>query len=182
MSITGLRLKMDLEGKSTLQMEEATNRKSIATTRTFDGNYTGFEQIKERVTTFAVSCAEKLRRQGDCCNSLMVFIRTNGHRDDQPQYNRDVVIKLPFATNSSIELTQFATAALKTIFKEGHGYKKAGVILMDFTPEDNQQMNLFENRNVRHIRLMKALDRINSSLGQQKVRLASQEPGRVWRM
>lgn len=53
---------------------------------------------------------------------------------------------------------------------------------MDFTPEDNQQLTIFENRDTKHIRLMKAVDALNRSYGMQKVRLASQDPGRVWKM
>lgn len=182
MSVVGLRLKQDLEGIAVLQMEDVKDKKSIATTRTFDGNYTDPALIKERVASFAVSCAEKLRRQHACCNSVMVFLHTNGFRSDQPQYSKNIVIKLPYATNSSIELVKFAVMGFEQIFKAGYGYKKAGVILGDFSPEDNQQLNLFENRNVKHIALMKAVDKINQSFGQQKIRLAAQDVGRVWKM
>ena len=182
MTVVGLRLKHDLQGIPTLQMEDVKSKKNIATTRTFDSNYTDYALIRERVASFAVSCGEKLRRQGSCCNALMVFVHTNGFRDDLPQYSKNIVIKLPFATNSSIELSQFAEQGLKRIFKQGYAYKKAGVIAMDFTPEDNQQLKLFNNRNVKHIQLMVAMDKINTAIGQQKVRLAVQDPGRLWKM
>lgn len=182
MSIVGLRLKHDLQGIETIQMEDVKAKKTIATTRTFDTNYTELAQIKERVASFAVSCAQKLRKQGSCCNSMMVFIHTNGFREDLPQYSQNIVIKLAFATNSSIELAKFATMALEQIFKEGYSYKKAGVMVMDFSAENNQQLNLFESRNIKHIPLMKAIDKINASFGQQKVRLAVQDMGRVWKM
>jgi DNA polymerase V len=182
MTVVGLRLKLDLQGERTLELDDASEKKSIATTRTFDGNYSDIRLIKERVASFAVSCSEKLRRQHACCNSLMVFLHTNGFRPDQPQYSRNIVIKLPFATNSSIELVKFAVAGMEQIFRAGYAYKRAGVIVMDFTPEDNQQLNLFENRNVKHIKLMQAVDKINQSMGQQKIRLAAQDTGRVWKM
>lgn len=182
LTVTGLRLKHELEGIPTLELEHPKDKKTIATTRTFDSNYYDWEPIKERVTGFAVSCAEKLRRQRDCCNSLMVFLHTNGFRQDQPQYSKNIVVKLPFATNSAIELAKFAVAGLQQIYRTGYGYKKAGVIVGDFTPEDNQQLNLFDNRNLKHIKLMQAVDRINQQYGQQKVRLAAQDPGRVWKM
>src|SRR5690606_11630113 len=73
MAIVGLRLKHELQGIPTLALEEAQAKKNIATTRSFDANYTTIEQLRERVATFAVSCAEKLRKQNSCCNSLMVF-------------------------------------------------------------------------------------------------------------
>jgi DNA polymerase V len=182
MSVVGLRLKMDLMGKPTLQMEDIKSKQSIATTRTFDGNYTDINLIRERVSTFAVTCAEKLRRQKSLCNALMVFIYTNPHRLDLPQYSNSLVIKLPFPTSSSIEISQFATMALDKIFIKGYAYKKAGVILMDFTPEANVQLNLFHNSNPRHAVLMQAMDKINNAIGQKKLRLASQDLGRTWKM
>jgi DNA polymerase V len=182
MAIVGLRLKRELEGIPSLTLEEAKPKKNIATTRSFEQNYTTLVQLQERVTTFAVSCAEKLRQQHSCCNSLMVFIHTNGHRQDLPQYSRNIVIDLPFPTNSSIELAKFAVQALKHIFKTGYAYKKAGVIVMNFTPEKNQQLNLFANSNVKHKPLMQTIDKLNAVHGQQKIRLASQDLKRVWKM
>ncbi|MBP7679639.1 MAG: Y-family DNA polymerase [Saprospiraceae bacterium] len=182
LTVVGLRLKHDLQGIPTLDLEEIQSKKNIATTRSFETNYTEFEQLNERVSTFASSCAEKLRKQKSCCSSLMVFIHSNGHRKDLPQYSRNIVVKLPFPTNSSIELAAFATQALKRIFKPGFHYKKAGVIVQDFTPEEVTQTTLFESRNERHIPLMQAIDKMNLQFGQQKIRLASQDQKRVWKM
>jgi DNA polymerase V len=182
LSIVGLRLKNDLQGIPTLDLEMIQSKKNIATTRSFEKNYTGLEQLNERITTFAVSCAEKLRKQKSCCNSMMVFIHTNGHRHDLPQYSRNIVVKLPFPTNSGIELAKFAKQALGKIFRKGFHYKKAGVIVMDFSQENQKQFKIFENSNARHVPLMQAIDKINASFGQQKIRLASQDLKRVWKM
>lgn len=182
MSVVGLRLKHELEGKPTLDMESVKDKKNIATTRSFDKNYTELEQLRERVTTFAVTCAEKLRRQKSCCNSLLIFLHTNGFRSDLPQYSRNIVMKLPYPTNSSIEIARFAVQGLNLIFKKGYQYKKAGVIVMDFTPEDTGQVSLFENSDHRHPAVMAVMDRLNSAIGQKKVKLASQALDRTWKM
>ena len=58
MSVVGLRLKHELEGKPTLSLDTIQNKKAIATTRSFDKMYDDFYTIKERVSTFAISCAE----------------------------------------------------------------------------------------------------------------------------
>ncbi|MDA3879152.1 MAG: Y-family DNA polymerase [Prolixibacteraceae bacterium] len=181
-SVVGLRLKHELEGKTTLPLEETVPRKNIATTRSFERMYTQFDELKERVVTFAVTCAEKLRKQNSCCSTMMVFIHTNGFRGDLQQYSRNIVLKLPFATNSGIELAHFATVGLQQIFRDGYQYKKAGVIVMDLVPEHELQLNIFQNSNPRHRMLMKAVDELNHEMGQQKVRLASQSPGRTWKM
>lgn len=182
MAVVGLRLKMDLQGIPTLTMEEYQPKKSIATTRTFETDYTKLEELSERITTFASSCAEKLRQQKSCCQSVMVYILTNRHRTEAAQYFRNIVVQMPYATNSTIEIVRYAHQALQQIYKSGYRYKKAGVILQDFTPEDAQQTTLFESRDLRHIPLMQAVDQLNSRYGQQKIRLASQDLKRVWKM
>jgi DNA polymerase V len=93
-----------------------------------------------------------------------------------------MVIKLPFPTSSSMELARFARQALERIYRKGYNYKKAGVILMDITPELPSQMNLFENTNPKHKALMKAIDRINADFGSHKILLGSQDPARRWKM
>lgn len=182
MSVVELRLKQELEGNPVLNMEIAKAKKNIATTRSFEKNYTEFEQLNERVVTFAVSCAEKLRSQHSCCNALMVFVHTNGNRKDLKQYSKNIIVKLPFPTNSSIEIAEYACRGLKQIFIKGYQYKKAGVIVMDFSQEDASQIALFENSNPKHKILMAVIDKLNRAFGQQKLKLASQDMDRVWKM
>lgn len=179
-AVVGLRLKKDLEGIPTLDFERIQAKKNIATTRSFEKNYTELAELEERIVTFTVTCAEKLRKQGSFCSSLMVFLRTNRFRKELGQYNRSIVIQLPYPTNSSIELTHFAVMALKKIYKAGFAYKKAGVIIQDFT--NQKQTCLFENGDKKHEKLMKTVDVLNASFGQQKVRLAAQDLQRVWKM
>jgi DNA polymerase V len=182
MSIVGLRLYKELKGIPCLELEDVQPKKNIATTRSFDKTYEDKAYIQERVSTFAVTCAEKLRKQSSNCNALMVFIHTNGFRKDLPQYGRNVVVKLPFPTNSSIDIAKYATIGLDKIYKKGYQYKKAGVIVMDITPEESKQINLFENSNEKHQPLMSIMDKINKSIGTTKVKLASQDIGRTWKM
>jgi DNA polymerase V len=92
------------------------------------------------------------------------------------------VFTLPFPTNSSIEISNFALQALSIIFREGYEYKRAGVIVQDFTYEDTAQISLFENSDERHKKLMQSIDKVNAMFGQQKIRLGSQDPKKTWKM
>lgn len=182
MSIIGLKLKHDLQGIPILDLEEISPKKTIAITRSFESNLVLYKDVKERLNTFAIMAAEKLRRYQFCCTSAMVFLNTNRHREDLKQYHNSIVVKFPFPTNSSIEISQFVDEALEQIFVQGYSYKKAGVVLMDFILEDKLQLNLFKNSNTKHQPLMKVIDALNTKLGQQKVKLASQDLTRVWKM
>jgi DNA polymerase V len=182
LSVVELRIKKELEAQPTLQLETKKPKKNIATTRSFEKMYTTIEELKERIATFAVTCGEKLRKQKSCCSSLMVFIQTNNFRKDLTQYNKSIVLQLPFATSSSIEIAKFSIKGLEKIFKEGYHYKKAGVIIMDFCSENEVQQTLFEQSNPKHKKLMQVVDKINHKIGQQKIKLAIQDKDRVWKM
>ena len=182
MSVVGLRLKHELEGKPRLGLDSFKNKKAIATTRSFERMYTEFDELRERITTFTVSCAEKLRRQRSHCNLIMVFVHTNGHRKDLKQYSRNIVVKTEYPTNSSIELVRYAVQGLRAIYKEGYAYKKAGVIVMELTPESQVQTGLFKNEDPRHRILMRHIDYLNKSIGYQKVKFGGQDTDRVWKM
>ncbi|WP_299781819.1 Y-family DNA polymerase [uncultured Formosa sp.] len=182
MSVIGLRLKHDLEGKPTLDLETPNTKKSIATTRSFEGMITDYADLQERVATFAISCAEKLRHQNSHTNAVMVFLQTNGFRKDLPQYYRNVVVKTETPTNSSFDLIKAAHKALECIYKKDFHYKKAGVIVMNLTPEDQKQFSLFSNENPKHQPLMAIVDRLNTSYGNNKVKFGAQSLGRQWKM
>ncbi len=182
MSVVGLRLKHDLEGKPTLDFEKVANKKTISTTRSFQGMLTDFNAIKERVSTYAVSCAEKLRHQHTQCNMVMVFLYTNGFRKDLPQYGRNIVIKTDYPTNSSIDIIKYANIGLKQIFLHNYHYKKAGVIVMGLTPDTQKQYALFNSENPKHQPIMSIVDRLNKVYGNNKIKFGSQSLGRQWKM
>lgn len=182
MSVVGLRLKHELEGKPTLDLETPKSKKMIATTRSFEKSLTKLETISERVSTFTASCSEKLRRQNSHCTMIMVFVQTNYFRKDQPQYSRSIVINTDFPTNSTIELNHYAQIGLKAIFKEGYHYKKAGVIVMGLTPNNQTQLSLFNTSNPKHQPLMSVVDKLNKCYGKNKIKFGNQSLGRQWKM
>ena len=182
MSIVGLRIKHELMGNPMLDLEKIQQKKAIATTRSFERLYTQYEDLSERVSAFTAYSSEKLRKQNSHSNLVMVFIRTNYFRKDQPQYSRSIVIKTDYATSSYIELNRCAQIGLKKIYKSGYQYKKAGVILMGISPDSTTQLSLFESPNPKHRILMRAMDRLNQSIGSTKVMFAGQSLDRKWKM
>lgn len=181
MTIVGLRLQDELNGISVLEMEPAELKQSIAVTRTFEQEYSNFEEVSERITTFTVAGAEKLRKQHSLCQAVSVFIETSRFREPDEQYSNSIVVKLPFATLSSMEIVKFAQEGLKKIYRKGYRYKRAGVVLMHFVQEENLQRSLFFNSDPRHAPLMSAVDKLNGKYGSHKIRLASQDT-KVWKM
>ena len=180
-SILELRLKKELLGKSVLKLEEIKNKKSIATTRSFKNDEADYEYIKERIITYTVNCAEKIRKQKSTAKTIAVLLQTNPQKD-VPQYRRTIVLQLPYATNSSLTLTQFAIDALEQIFREGYKYKRTGVILSGLTKETEKQLNLFCEEDTKHNQLMKAIDSLNKKIGEPKIKLGGQDLKQTWKM
>lgn len=181
-SITEWRLKKDLEGIATLQLEERKSKKMIATTRSFETTFSDIQNITERISTFATSCAEKLRKQGSSCHMIIVMLRSDSHKKELPQHKVSKAIGLPYPTDSSLVISNCAVHTVKSIFKEGIKYKKAGVIVTGLVPTNNHQLNMFEHENPRHKPLMSAMDRINAKYGSHKLKLGNQDLERTWKM
>ena len=88
MSIIGLKLKKELEGSPTLDIEETkVEKKSIATTRSFESDISSLEDLIERITTYSVVASKKLRNQKSECNMICVFIRSNPFKNNNERYH-----------------------------------------------------------------------------------------------
>lgn len=182
-SITELNLKKDLEGKITLRLEDDHPvKKSIATTRSFEMSYTDIRDIKERVATFANSCAEKLRAQNSNCNILIILLQGNRFEKNQQPYKTSITIVLPYTTNSSLTIVKNSIKAIDSLYKKGVKYKRAGVIVTGLVPTDNHQLNMFSSENPKHIPLMKVIDELNKKYGNDKLKIANQDLQKTWKM
>jgi len=127
--------------------------------------------------------SEKLRNQNSVCLSIYVFIQTNHHRLHEKQYSIGKTITLPEPTSYTPEMIKNAIYVLRKIFRTGYKYIKAGVYLSDIFPENNVQLNAFENKD--HDKLksaMKAVDGINYIWGRDSIKFASSGIGQDWKM
>lgn len=184
LAIVGLRLKNELLGVSNLALDEPiTSKKAIATTRSFEGTLTNFDDLRERLATFAISASEKLRKQQSCCNMLYVFVKNNKHNKIGETYqSASTIVHLPYPTDSSLTLSKHAIEGLARIYKKGLHYKKAGVVLMGLVPNNQRQLNLFVEENPKHQKLMITIDTFNKNYGDLKIRLGQQDLKRTWKM
>lgn len=175
MSVVGLRLKHELEGKSCLSLEEIqAPKKAIGTAKSFGDKLTDYKLIEQALAYYVSECAVKLRKQGSCAQVMMVFLHTNQFSTHDKQYAKNIVVKLPQATHSTIELVKQAAKCLKAIFLDGYRYKKVGVLFSGLVPEDVVQGNLFYQINKpKHDAAMHAMDRLNQRMGKATVKLAT---------
>ena len=181
-SITGWKLKKDLEGISKIKLDEIEAKRAIATTRSFEYTYSDIDNIKERISTFATSCAEKLRKQGSSCNMIYVTLSSDRYKKGLEQHRANKVISLPYPTDSTLVISKEAVKAVTKIFKSGVKYKRAGVIVMGLVPTNNHQLQMFNSENPKHKPLMHTIDQLNKKYATYKVKLGSQDLKQTWKM
>lgn len=158
--------------------EEMAKKKSICTSRSFNGMISDYDTLSTQVSNYAVRCAEKLRQQKTVASIVGVFVNTNAFREDLAQYWNFQEQRLITPTNSSITIIETANEVLKKIYRQGYQYKKAGVIIMGIGADSPIQQDLFDI-NAEQIQKMKRLDevidRINRMQGSETIVLGSQQ-------
>ena len=168
----------ELNGIDAVPNEEMAKKKSICTSRSFNGMITNFDALRTHVTNYAARCAEKLRAQGTVASIIGVFLHTNLFREDLPQYWNFQEKRLTVPTNSTIDICKAATEVLQSIYIQGYHYKKAGVIVMGIRPNAPMQLDLFDfnaEQFQKTKRLDAVIDRINKVNGSETIVLGSQQ-------
>ena len=181
MSVVGLRLKHDLMGIPSIDFEDVKSKQNMTVSRSFEKMYFKYDDVAERISTYSARLGEKLRKQNSHCNMIMVFINSNPFEEEMEQYRGFIAVKTDFPTNSTFEINRIAQKALKSIFKGGIGYKKAGIIVSEITPADNYQTTLFIGENPKHQDVLKAIDQINLKTG-NKIQFGGNDLKKRWKM
>lgn len=176
MGITGVRTWQELQGIPSLPMDDlSASRQQITVSRSFPHEIYDCTELEHIVAEFATMCGEKLRRQGSLCHTIHCFLMTNRHRTDQPQHMEQVAHRFTAPTDSTLSLVKAGRELLRSIYRAGYGYKKAGILLGDFEQRGTQQQALFDApSDPRHERLMEVLDRVNRHYGHGALKTAAE--------
>ena len=113
---------------------------------------------------------------------LIVQLSSDRHKTDAQQHRESKTVVFSYPTDSTLTISSAAIEAVKTIFKPGIKYKRAGVIVTGLVPNDNFQLNLFSSENPKHKPLMAAIDKLNSKFKADKIKLGNQDLNRTWKM
>tara|TARA_A100001015_G_C14990318_1_gene713584 strand:+ start:554 stop:1795 length:1242 start_codon:yes stop_codon:yes gene_type:complete len=174
-SINMLKTQEELKGKKRYYINANPEiKKNICTSRSFSKEIKEYNKVKEKIITYSMRGAEKLRKQRGCAQTLTVFIQTNRFREKRYSNAKSIIFDV--ATNDSLEIVKKTIESLKKIYRPNYKYKKAGVVLGEIVSEQRIQMNLFDktNRNKRK-KLMKAIDKINYLNGKETIKVGTQE-------
>ena len=177
-NINIVRTWQELNGEDVVPNEELTKKKSICTSRSFNGMVSDYDTLRTHVSNYAARCAEKLRLQHTVATIVGVFVNTNAFREDLAQYWNFQETRLVTPTSSTIPIVGAAAEVLQRIFRQGYQYKKAGVIVMGIGPDSPIQQDLFDinaEQFQKMRRLDEVVDRINRMHGSEIIVLGSQQ-------
>ena len=182
LGIGGVRTWKELRGIPCLEFEDGFETKqSICVSRSFSSEIYEVKELQEQIANFASVMASKLRKQQSVTSEMVVFAYTNRFREDVPQIHANTLV--PFITPTAEEriIIAQAVSAAKTLFKQGFGYKKAGVIATKIVSEKHVMHSLFEDREAveREHKITSALDAINAAFGKGTIKLAVQGSGEI---
>ena len=173
-NINLVRTQQELLGNDCVSINPVTiAHKSIMNSRTFGHVLNKKRDINDAVISFAQSCATQLRQEQATALIVTVFLRGDRFRQDLPFYSNSCSVRMESHTASTIEIAHHAVAALNAIFKDGFYYRKAGVMVTDIIPATQLQLNIFNaEQEVKHSKLMTAIDDINKRYGSKQIMLA----------
>lgn len=182
LGIGGVRTWKELRGIPCLDFEDGFEAKqSICVSRSFSSEIYEVKELQEQIANFASAMASKLRKQQSVTSEMVVFAYTNRFREDVPQIHANTLV--PFITPTAEEriIIAQAVSAAKTLFKQGFGYKKAGVIATKIVSEKHVMHSLFEDREAVECehKITSALDAINAAFGKGTIKLAVQGSGEI---
>jgi DNA polymerase V len=183
-SVTGARTQQELWGIPCLSFEEINPpRKQILCSRSFGRKVTSPEELSEAIASYVTRAAEKLRSEKQLAGKLMVFVTTNRFSTRDLQYRSSAPVSLTVPTADTGDLITHALSALRSIYRPGYRYHKAGVLLHELIPENMLQGHLFSPLySATSENLQRTIDRINFEYGSGTVRHAALGNKGTWKM
>lgn len=168
-NVIGQRTWMELNGQPAVVSEPISRTKEqITTSRSFAKTTASLQQLSEYVAQFASLCASKLRAQHSNAMSIAVFIYPRGDNRGLG-HGSFAELTLPETTSDTMTIASYAILALRSIFRNGLDYKKAGVTITRIADVEQSQYSLFipEAERIRRGNLMTVVDDINSTIGEK---------------
>ncbi|MDU7130915.1 Y-family DNA polymerase [Phytobacter diazotrophicus] len=175
----------ELRGEPCLELEEfAPAKQEIVCSRSFGGRITDYDEMRQAICSYAARASEKLRSEHQYCRFISAFVKTSPFALNEPYYGNSASVKLLTPTQDSRDIIGAATRCLDKIWRDGHRYQKAGVMLGDFFSQGVAQLNLFDDNAPRRDseQLMTLLDQLNTKEGKGTLYFAGQGIQQQWQM
>jgi len=88
--------------------------------------------MRQAICSYAARGAEKLRGEDQYCRFISAFVKTSPLALNESYYGNSASMKLLTPTQASRNIINAAVKCLDKIWKDGHRYQNAGIMLGDF--------------------------------------------------
>ena len=184
-SVVQERIVEELNGLACLELDDVMpDKQQIICSRSFGTLTSLLPDLEQAVVAYTTRAAEKLRQQHSLSGGIQVYIRTNPHRERDPQYQQAMLVPLPEPTDDTRLLCHATLHGLRQIYRSGYAYQKAGVMLTEVIPASVRRRTLFDDDDAlqRSHALMRTLDRINRNMGSGTIKLLGEGIDKPWAM
>ena len=182
MGIVGLRTVHELRGLVCHALDDQpAPRQTTCCSRTFGEAIRDKGQVHDAVMSFAERVAEKVRHAGQVAGAVQLFIRTDPFDQNAVQKSVSGSATFQRPTCDTRDIGDAVLRIFERIWREGYGWRKAGVLLLDLAAPSAVPTSLFDVVE-QPDGLMEALDQINARFGRGKARLGLARKGGEWRM
>ena len=162
----GLELKYELLGNLINKISTETKiPKSISDTKSFPEFTSDLNYIKNELMIHIHAACRKLRNADCKCKTIGVILKTKDFRVFYEKTN------LEFSTNFEFEISQTAFPILEKMYDPRILYRSVGIVLDNFNPCENEQIQLFDDtqRREKNEKLGKSLDKLEAKFGRNIV-------------
>ena len=180
--LPGYRTWKELKGIPCIALEDMIEpRQTICVSRSFSKEITTLQELSEQVANFAESAVTKLRGQNSIALEMVVFAMTNRFKENAPQAFSSSHVVIPDGTADHRVFIRHALDGCRDLFREGYGYKKAGVVITKLVQEEGFAHSLFSDMDAleKESRLSTSIDSIHKLFGRGAVLLGSQGNGEI---
>ena len=182
LGVTGERSWMELNGTPCIELEHVGRKfqDSISETRTFPEDVNDFDYLRARIAIYCSHICRRLRSMKCECGEMVLFLRTNRFHTERGYLAPQIVVKFDPPIDDTSVITTAAIDALGKIYNPNLAYKRAGVTLCKIVKRQDIIPSLFDdiqsenNRLEKSRKLMSAIDKLNSNIGCEQLRMAAE--------
>ena len=183
MGVVGLRTVHELRGLVCHALEDQPPPKqTTCCSRTFGTAIFAKAQVHDAIMSFAERAAEKVRHAGLVAGAVQLFIRTDPFAQDAPQKSVSGSATFHRPTSDTRDIAATVLRIFERIWRDGYGWRKAGVLLLDLGAPGQAPASLFDVIEASDDGLMRAIDQINARYGRGTARLGLAQKDGEWHM
>ena len=184
-SIVFERIVEELNGVACLELDDvAPAKQQITCSRSFGTLTSSLPDMEQALIAYTTRATEKLRQQHSMAGGIHIYVRTNPHKECDPQYQQSILMPLVEPSDDTRLFCHAALHGLRQIYRSGYAYQKVGVTLTQIIPAADRPNTLFDDvatRQKSHA-LMMTLDRINNRMGSGTLKLLGEGTYQSWVM